>query len=742
MVYLLGMEVIRDSGSAAPEVPGFDVGRLLGRGSTAAVWLVTERSTGREFALKCFDAGGDATDDTGGIRARDAEEALRREVRILSALEHDHLLRAHAVLRVRRPWSGLESGDGLGLVLDYAPGGSVAELVAGRGLLGAGETVTVLTPIAQALEYLHSQGFTHGDVSPGNVLFTAHGKPLLADVGVARMVADVGSSSVAGTEGFSDPAPVDAVRAGLQPERDVYSLAALGWYCLTGQPPGPDARRPPLPLLVPGVPAALAAALEAGLDEDRRQRPSAAELATAVYRSAAAEPVDLSVTAHPTVVPHLLTRRAVPRTARERRAERLRSWFRRWRGRRRGSHAALTAGAARPGAVADAGHPPGGAPLPGTGRAAETSPADMQSRAALPGAHSRPSPAATARHAASGGTARHSAAGSRPDPRSGSVPDRAVDGRYDGGQDDGHDDRYDVDSRRVGAQDGGHDVRHDVRHGGRHGGRRDVGNGTRQDAGNDARRDTSNIGHGSRHGTRQEIRQGVRRGPLAAGRRRGRRKAWAGWAAGVALLAGLGGSWLFGGGSIPELFAVFHPSAATPDVHAAAETAAAETETEASDGSSRTEGAGEPVPDAAAIPAGLRDLLDSDDPGEAVRGLAALRSLAFRSGNLRLLAEVNVPASDAAAADARIAAPLATVGHVLWGFETTLTRVQAAANGGPDRAVVAVTAASSPYQERDAAGAVVAEAPAGEGIRLRLVLASVDGRWRIAQILAGDPASG
>ncbi len=340
--YLLGMDVIRDSGSAAPEVPGYDVGRLLGRGGTAAVWLVTERSTGREFALKCFDAGGDATDDAGGTRAQEAEEALRREVRILSALDHDHLLRVHTVLRLRGPWSGPESRDALGLVLDYAPGGSVAELVAGRGRLGAGETVTVLTPIAQALEYLHSQGFTHGDVSPGNVLFTAHGKPLLADVGVARMVADVGSASVAGTEGFSDPAPVDAVRAGLQPERDVYSLAALGWYCLTGRPPGPGARRPPLPLLVPDVPAALAAALEAGLDEDRRQRPSAAELAAAVYRSAAAEPVDLSVTAHPTVVPDLLTRRAVPRNARERRAERLRRWFRRWHRRPGGSRAALT----------------------------------------------------------------------------------------------------------------------------------------------------------------------------------------------------------------------------------------------------------------------------------------------------------------------------------------------------------------------------------------------------------------
>ena len=103
---------------------------------------------------------------------------------------------------------------------------------------------------------------------------------------------------------------------------------------------------------------------------------------------------------------------------------------------------------------------------------------------------------------------------------------------------------------------------------------------------------------------------------------------------------------------------------------------------------------------------------------------------------------MNVPASAAADADARIGARLAAAGHVLSGFETTLARVETVADGRPDRTVVAVSAVSSPYQECDAAGQVVAEAAAGEEIRLRLVLASVDGRWRIAQILAEDPALG
>lgn len=286
----------------APRVPGYDVGRLLGRGGSADVWLATEQRTGREYALKCFRGAGSRMRGSPAI----SEEDVRREIRILSILDHPHLIRAHNAVR------GTEPGSGTALTMDYAAGGSLAQLVSARGRLTVGETVTVLTPIAQALAYLHGKGFTHSDVSPGNVLFTGQGKPMLSDLGVARMLGDPGSAAATGTGGFLDPAPVDAVRAGLQPERDVYAVAALGWFCLTGEPPGRTADRPPLSLLVPGVPKDLAAALEAGLNDERRLRPDALALATAVYRSAEPHPVDLSGAVHPTVLPELLTRRHVP----------------------------------------------------------------------------------------------------------------------------------------------------------------------------------------------------------------------------------------------------------------------------------------------------------------------------------------------------------------------------------------------------------------------------------------------
>jgi hypothetical protein len=213
------------------------------------------------------------------------------------------------------------------------------------------------------------------------------------------------------------------------------------------------------------------------------------------------------------------------------------------------------------------------------------------------------------------------------------------------------------------------------------------------------------------------------------------------------LLAGLCAVWLRPGGAVAELFAAAAPPASAPPA-ADAGTDGSPRGVGTGSGNTRTGGTGSGKtvgtagPDAAGIPGEVRDLLESADPGEAVRGLAALRSLAFNTGNLRLLEEVNVPASAAADADARIGARLAAAGHVLSGFETTLARVRTVADGGPGRTVVAVSAVSSPYQERDGAGQVVAAAPAGKEIRLRLVLASIDGRWRIAQVLAGDPAPG
>lgn len=611
---------------AAPAVPGFVVGRLLGRGGSSTVWLVTEERTGRDFALKCLGSeGGNRTHArAAGHFGPAGEEEIRREIRILSVLDHQHLVKAHDAVHFDMPGGGEESGGGTGLLLDYAPGGSLADLVGSRGKLPIGETVTVLTPIAQVLGYLHGKGFTHGDVSPGNVLFSGHGKPMLSDVGIARMVGDASPVPGHGTAGFMDPSPVDAVRAGLQPERDVYSVAALGWYCLTGEPPRRTADRPPLSLLLPDVPADLAAALEAGLNEDRRVRPTAVELATAVYRSAPPLPMDLASSVHSTVLPQLLTRRRIP----ERRGNAVRNGFRAWGRRISTSRWSGLIGARQV------------LPFPQGERAVSP---ELRPAGEPHGKHTKE--ADTGLKAGEPGPKRRAA---DPGPL-----------------------------------------------------RKEAGTAPKRQAGQG--RVTAGI---PRPGRGTVL--------LAAG------------AAGI-VAAAIGAAGAFGPGGP---WAAEAGSSALPVSSGAAKAGDAP----------GTDGAGEGGPTQAdsLVPAEVTAQLQSVDPVEAVRGLAAVRSLALSSGRLELLDLVNAPGSAASAADTRIKDELQASGNILAGFTSTVADLQVQPGSPSSRVVVAVTSATSSYEERDGSGAVVASAPQGAEQQLRLVLVPVDGQWRISDVLPGD----
>ena len=187
--------------------------------------------------------------------------------------------------------------------MEWAPGDSLARLSKARGPLQPGEAVTVLVGIASALSYLHALGVSHGDVSPGNILFTANGKPLLGDLGTARLFG-------AGT----GPAPA--------PEGDVFALASVGWLILTGRARPPAERRLPLAALVPEIPPALAEAIDAGLQKEPERRPDATEFARLVFAAATAQPLDLVPAETGAAVPGLQTRRA--RRSRERTRGRLR----------------------------------------------------------------------------------------------------------------------------------------------------------------------------------------------------------------------------------------------------------------------------------------------------------------------------------------------------------------------------------------------------------------------------------
>ncbi|GAA1261422.1 protein kinase domain-containing protein [Oryzihumus leptocrescens] len=257
-----------------PTVPGCVLLGQVGRGASGTVWLAERERDGARVAVKVLSGN--------GSRAELSDQALR-ELAVLSRTAGEHVVRLHDAVPL--------ADGGLALVLDLADGGSLARVVAGRGHLSAGEAVTVLTPLAGALAQLHEAGVVHADVSPANVLFTREGKPMLADLGVARLAGeDPGFRH--GTPGYVAPEVVDGASA--TPAADVHALGALGWLALTGAVPPPPAVRPPLATLGTGAPEALVGLVERCLAPDPADRPSAREAAVAAYAAAPAEPVRLA----------------------------------------------------------------------------------------------------------------------------------------------------------------------------------------------------------------------------------------------------------------------------------------------------------------------------------------------------------------------------------------------------------------------------------------------------------------
>jgi eukaryotic-like serine/threonine-protein kinase len=164
----------------------------------------------------------------------DAIESFAREIRALASLDHPKLVAA------------LDSGqDGSVhyLVTEYVPGLDLRKLVRQDGPLSTAAAASIISQVAEGLEYAHAQGMIHRDVTPGNVLVSPNGVAKLSDLGLAGPLNDPSENDprhgrIVGTADYLSP---DQIRDPWSPTPawDIYSLGCTLYYAVTGKVPYP-----------------------------------------------------------------------------------------------------------------------------------------------------------------------------------------------------------------------------------------------------------------------------------------------------------------------------------------------------------------------------------------------------------------------------------------------------------------------------------------------------------------------
>eukprot|EP00760_Papus_ankaliazontas_P012808 PhM_4_TR15569/c0_g1_i1/m.70534/K11481/AURKA; aurora kinase A len=198
----------------------FDIGRKLGEGRFAKVYVARHRKSKRVVAVKMMSLD--------MLRAkRDLRGQLRREIEIQHHCRHKNVTRLYA-------W--FYDDDRIYLVLEYAAGGTLHNVIRDGKPLEEAVASRIMRELCRALAYLHERNVSHRDIKPENVLFH-NGAAKLADFTCALYTPMLNrKSTMCGTLDYVSPELLTQTEC--DPSSiDMWSAGAVLYEMLTGRAP-------------------------------------------------------------------------------------------------------------------------------------------------------------------------------------------------------------------------------------------------------------------------------------------------------------------------------------------------------------------------------------------------------------------------------------------------------------------------------------------------------------------------
>jgi len=217
-------KIVRDPDWRAQAIPGYRLLSRIASGGFAVIWTAEALFGSGRVAVKVLHS--ERSKDPRSVARFEWEAMLLRRFnnsRIVRGIDH-----------------GFERGSHF-MIMEFVDGQSLGQALSEVGAFPVREAIRITRQVAEALDYLHGQGYLHRDVKPDNVLLDTVGNVKLCDLGFAvpipRHAAEGNKPATAvGTAGYMSPEMMKG-QAGVKVGADIYSLGIHLYAMLTGHEP-------------------------------------------------------------------------------------------------------------------------------------------------------------------------------------------------------------------------------------------------------------------------------------------------------------------------------------------------------------------------------------------------------------------------------------------------------------------------------------------------------------------------
>jgi serine/threonine protein kinase len=216
--------MIKESKTAAGQIPGYKVSGKLGSGAMAVVYKATQLSLDRQVAIKVLPKR--FTEKSNYIKR------FYKEGKLAAKLNHKNIVQAFDVG---------EAGGLYYFVMEFVEGKTLFDDLSTGKIFTEEEALDVIIQLCDALQHAHAKGMVHRDVKPKNIMITPAGVVKLADMGLARETSDIEAATSEAGKAFGTPyyiAP-EQVRGevDIDGRADLYAVGATLFHMLTGRVP-------------------------------------------------------------------------------------------------------------------------------------------------------------------------------------------------------------------------------------------------------------------------------------------------------------------------------------------------------------------------------------------------------------------------------------------------------------------------------------------------------------------------